>query len=118
MKRIENPRKEILVHVYDHHDLDKEYEMKTSVELLEIIDSGYKSLESDEEEEKRRIDWKPINKAENVLAYRLTGNLIKGINEDLQQELIRIIARQNELIECFLNHRHDKDKSYTEKPVW
>ena len=64
------------------------------------------------------MEWGPVNKAEDVLIDRLSGNLLKAMNADLVEELIRIISKQNEIIEAFKNHRHDKDKSYTEKAVW
>ncbi|HUW44728.1 MAG TPA: hypothetical protein VMW50_02940 [Dehalococcoidia bacterium] len=112
MKKVEPPRNEVLLKIYDHESLDEEYENKTSIELLEIIDKAQLAKEGE------KVDWKPVNKAENVLIYRLSGNLVTALNTDLREELIRIIARQNELIEAFRNHRHDKDKSYTEKPIW
>lgn len=112
MKKIELPRNEVLMKIYDHETLYEEYENKTSLELLEIIDKAQLAKEGE------KVDWKPVNRAENVLISRLSGNLVAALNIDLREELIRIITSQNELIEIFLNHRHDKDKNYTEKPVW
>lgn len=115
MKKLEKPRKELLLSIYDHKPLEAEFEKKTSLDLLEIIDKGHVLQEGDEEQ---TVDWDPINKAENVLIYRLSGNLLDAINKDLVTELNRIIDKQNEIIETFKNHRHCLDKTYGEKPVW
>lgn len=112
MKKIEPPRKNVLLPIYEHEGLSEEYSNKTSLELLKIIDKAYMVKEGE------TVNWKPVNKAENVLIHRLSGNLVSALNSDLREELLRIIAIQNELIGAFYNHRHDKDKSYTEKPVW
>jgi len=112
MKKVELPRKNVLLPIYEHAKLSDEYSPKTSLELLEIIDKAYMAKEGE------TVNWKPVNKAEDALLSRLSGNLVSALNTDLREELIRIIARQNELIEAFRNHRHDKDKNYTEKPVW
>lgn len=112
MKKVELPRKDVLLPIYEHAKLSEEYSNKTSLELLEIIDKAYMAKDGE------TVNWKPVNKAEDVLLSRLSGNLVSALNTDVREELIRIIARQNELIEAFRNHRHDKDKSYTGKPVW
>ena len=112
MKKIEIPRETVLMPIYEHEELSEEYSNKPSLELLEIIDKAHMTKEGE------KVNWKPVNKAENVLIHRLSGNLVSALNDDLREELIRIITAQNELIEAFRNHRHDKDKNYTGKPVW
>ena len=82
-------------------------------------------------EEIERIDniepYNKVHKEQQTIAKELIGvrlglgfevhYLIDKIEEELEQ-IEKAFKEVKELKHQFTNHRHDKDKNYTEKPVW
>ena len=111
MKFLEKPAKSLPWEAFEHRKLDAELSKKTTPELIEILDKAFQP-------ESEKFDWDTYTQVAPILAYRLGLVYLEDLNEVMRNELIKIINKQNELIKAFLNHRHDKDKAYSEKPVW
>jgi len=107
-------------------EIRKKYMNKTTVELLDILDS-FSERNWIEEEKKHNSYLEDSIKSGKYDEYQLVLlevlqrlELVKGY------DVLRIIYSQiagledkiDELDKRFKNHRHDKDKNYTEKPIW
>ena len=101
---------------WEHSKIDQELDTLTMLGLFEKLDEAIDITETDPDE--RKYDGELARKIYVVLASRLEYALSHDINKELRKGLIKHEEAIEELNKRFSNHRHDKDTSYSEKPVW
>ena len=104
-------------------EVQKKYKDKSLLELFELLEQNTLRTIAEEDTKYPYIEEGFINRQDGeeilyVILQRL--EIWKGYH---LLQMTRILCADNEtkikeLEEKFKNHRHDKDKSYTEKPVW
>lgn len=98
--------------VYEHKKANSEYTSKTLAELFELLEEVYTPSPNEEVDHDR---WVEITA---VISERFRFARSQDIDKVIRTILNEMIEKQNELIKAFVMHRHDKKKSYSEKPVW
>ena len=98
--------------IYEHRRSNEDYTKKTVKELLVMLDKVYKPSPSEDVDHDK---WVEITA---VLAERFDLVRVRDASKTMLYELNELIDKQNELIKAFISHRHDKEKSYSGKPVW
>ena len=101
---------------YEHGKMSEKYGRMTLKQLLAELDKAMTLHEDDPD--KDRWDWKKIEPLRREIALRLGVGLTEDLNSVVKLALNEIIDAININFDKFVNHRHDKDKSYSEKPVW
>jgi len=106
----------ITMHPYEHRELKEKLDHVSTTVLLDQLDEELQVMKPYDDQQ--GINYNTVKDIEVILAERLGFPIEAFYNEDLTESLNRLVDKVNELIEVFKNHRHDKDKNYTEKPVW
>jgi hypothetical protein len=113
LKKLENPRKDLLLYTSEHYSLDDDFSKLSTMELFEKLDEEF--LRDPEDE---TFDWDNYKKIFPIILSRIHASSRDSINTDLREQIIILTNKINELIGAFVNHRHNKEPTYSEKPVW
>ena len=98
---------------YNYND---EYKVLSTLEILKEIDKASDIREEDPD--KRKHDGKRFQRLIRVLACRLEFTLAEDVTAELRKSIFKLGDAIEELNRRFSNHRHEKNKEYSEKPVY
>ena len=98
---------------YNYND---EFKNLSTLEILQEIDKAIDIKEEDPD--KRKHDGKRFHRLIRVLACRLEFTLAEDVTAELRKSVLKLGDAIEELNRRFSNHRHDKTKEYSEKPVY
>ncbi len=100
---------------FEQHKLDDKLSQQTTAELLRLLTG---CIKYDDNPDDNEYDWDSIHKIQQILAQRLDYVLVDDLNTVLKETLNLVIVELNELKQHFEKHRHNKDKNYSETPIW
>ena len=97
-------------------DILSDYKNNTILELFTYFSNiqSRDDIDEDEKELRLRVLKHLIHKKLELVDHVRYGYFL----DELEGELQEIRKELKELTSNFKRHRHDKDKSYTEKPIW
>lgn len=88
----------------------------STIDLLKRLDKAIDVKEPDLGN--RSYTYKEAHAIIDVLSFRLAYTQPNHINEETRKQIVRISEGIEQLNQRFENHRHPKEKTYSDKPVW
>ena len=101
---------------WEHTKAVKDLRIVSTIDLLKRLDKAIEVKEPDQDN--RKYDYKEAHAIIDVLSFRLEYTQPNHINEETRKQISRLSEGIEELNKRFENHRHPKEKTYTDKPVW
>ena len=101
---------------YEHGKMSEVYDRMTLKQLLVELDKAMTLDKTDPD--KDRWDWSKIHPLRREIGLKLGYSLAEDIDKVIKEVLNEVIGELNDNFTKFKEHRHDKDTSYSEKPVW